>query len=115
MVLIFFDLFMPQGCPFFLIFLIIPIEFISYFFRLVSLSARLFANMMGGHSLLVVLAGFSWMMYNSTNSLIFLLGIIPFIIIFFLFFLETGIAVIQAVVFSILSCIYMHDSVNLSH
>ena len=52
----FFNLFMPQGCPFILIFFIIPIEFISYVFRLVSLSARLFANMMAGHSLLAVLA-----------------------------------------------------------
>merc|ERR1712134_155793 len=51
----FFNLFMPQGCPFILIFFIIPIEFVSYVFRLVSLSARLFANMMAGHSLLAVL------------------------------------------------------------
>jgi ATP synthase subunit 6 len=111
----FFDLFLPQGCPFILFFFLIPIEFMSYFFRLVSLSARLFANMMAGHSLLVVVAGFSWMMYNSTNSLILLLGTIPLVIIFFLFFLETGIAIIQAVVFTILSCIYMDDAVNLSH
>merc|ERR1711937_773937 len=61
----FFNLFMPQGCPFILIFFIIPIEFVSYVFRLVSLSARLFANMMAGHSLLAVLAGFSWVMFNS--------------------------------------------------
>merc|ERR1712147_481846 len=66
----FFSLFMPQGCPFALTFFIIPIEFLSYVFRLVSLSARLFANMMAGHSLLAVLAGFSWTMFNSNSSVI---------------------------------------------
>jgi len=111
----FFSLFMPQGCPFMLIFFIIPIEFISYVFRLVSLSARLFANMMAGHSLLAVLAGFSWVMYNSTSSLIILLGTIPLFVVFLLFVLETGVAVVQAVVFTILSCMYMDEAVNLSH
>merc|ERR1712210_255321 len=87
----FFNLFMPQGCPFGLIFFLILIEFISYIFRLVSLSARLFANMMAGHSLLAVLAGFSWVMFNSTNSLIILVGTIPLFVVFVLFVLETGV------------------------
>jgi ATP synthase subunit 6 len=111
----FFNLFMPQGCPFILIFLIIPIEFVSYVFRLVSLSARLFANMMAGHSLLAVLVGFSWTMFNSTNSLIILLGTIPLFVIFLLFFLETGVAIVQSVVFTILACMYMDEAVSLSH
>jgi len=111
----FFNLFMPQGCPFILIFFIIPIEFISYVFRLVSLSARLFANMMAGHSLLAVLAGFSWVMFNSSNSLILLVGTLPLFIVFLLFFLETGVAIVQAVVFTILSCMYMDEAVNLTH
>ena len=55
----FFGLFMPSGCPLPLIFVLIPIEFISYSFRLVSLSVRLFANMMAGHTLLKVIVGFS--------------------------------------------------------
>jgi len=111
----FFGLFMPQGCPFGLIFFIIPIELLSYVFRLVSLSARLFANMMAGHSLLAVLAGFSWVMFNSTSSAIILVGTIPLFVVFILFVLETGVAVVQAVVFTILSCIYMDEAVNLSH
>merc|ERR1712193_333936 len=111
----FFNLFLPQGCPFGLIFLIIPIEFVSYVFRLVSLSARLFANMMAGHSLLAVLAGFSWVMFNSTSSTIILVGTIPLFVVFLLFVLETGVAIVQAVVFTILSCIYMDEAVNLSH
>ena len=111
----FYSLFMPQGCPFILIFFIIPIEFISYVFRLISLSARLFANMMAGHSLLAVLAGFSWGMYNSNSSLIIIVGTIPLLVVFLLFFLETGVAIVQAVVFTILSCMYMDEAVNLSH
>jgi len=111
----FFNLFMPQGCPFVLIFLIIPIELLSYVFRLISLSARLFANMMAGHSLLAVLVGFSWTMFNSTNSLIILLGTIPLFVIFLLFFLETGVAMVQSVVFTILACMYMDEAVSLSH
>merc|ERR1711937_388735 len=94
----FFGLFMPQGCPFGLIFFIIPIELLSYVFRLVSLSARLFANMMAGYSLLAVLVGFSWTMFNSTNSLIILLGTIPF-----------------CNFFTILACMYMDEAVSLSH
>merc|ERR1711959_846509 len=111
----FFGLFMPQGCPFGLVFFIIPIELLSYVFRLVSLSARLFANMMAGHSLLAVLAGFSWVMFNSTSSTIILVGTIPLFIVFLLFFLETGVAIVQAVVFTILSCMYLDEALNLSH
>ena len=55
----FLSLFMPAGCPIALSLLIIPIELISYSFRLVSLSVRLFANMMAGHTLLKVIVGFS--------------------------------------------------------
>jgi ATP synthase subunit 6 len=111
----FFGLFVPQGCPFALIFFIIPIEFVSYVFRMVSLSARLFANMMAGHALLAVLAGFSWTMFNSYDVSIMLLGLGPMIVVFLLFFLETGVAIVQAVVFTILSCMYIDEAVNLSH
>ena len=55
----FLNLFMPPGCPINLILLLIPIEIISYSFRVVSLSVRLFANMMAGHTLLKVIVGFS--------------------------------------------------------
>jgi F-type H+-transporting ATPase subunit a len=55
----FLNLFMPSGCPIFLILLLVPIEIISYSFRVVSLSVRLFANMMAGHTLLKVIVGFS--------------------------------------------------------
>jgi F-type H+-transporting ATPase subunit a len=55
----FFSLFLPAGTPLALMFLLIPIEFISYSFRVVSLSVRLFANMMAGHTLMKVIVGFS--------------------------------------------------------
>jgi F-type H+-transporting ATPase subunit a len=55
----FFNLFLPAGSPLPLMFLLIPLEFFSYTFRLVSLSVRLFANMMAGHTLLKVIVGFS--------------------------------------------------------
>jgi len=111
----FFNLFMPQGCPFFLLFLLIPIEFVSYIFRVVSLSARLFANMVAGHCLLAVLASFGWGMYNCNDSMTILLANIPILAVFILYFLETSIAMVQALVFTILSCMYMDNAVNLSH
>lgn len=55
----FLELFLPSGIPFFLIPLLVPIELLSYSFRLVSLSVRLFANMLAGHTLMKVFSGFS--------------------------------------------------------
>merc|ERR1712224_444201 len=103
----FFGLFMPAGCPFALIFLLIPIEFISYVFRLLSLSARLAANMLAGHTLLAVIATFGFNMFNSTDYKVILFGTLPLIAIFVLFALETFVAMVQSLIFTILSCIYM--------
>lgn len=108
----FFSLFLPSGTSAALAFLLVPIELISYIFKPVSLSIRLFANMMGGHTLLKVIAGFSWSLMSCTGVLFFfhyfvLLILIP------LFGLEVGVALIQAFVFSILICIYLNDAINL--
>ena len=111
----FFSLFMPTGCPLILQFLLIPIELISYVFRLLSLSARLAANMMAGHTLLAVIAGFGFNMFNSTDYKIILFGTIPLIAVFIVFFLEIFVSMVQAVIFTILSCIYMDEAVQLSH
>ena len=54
-------------------------------------------------------------MFNSSNSVILLLGTLPLFVVFLLFFLETGVAIVQAVVFTILSCMYLDEAVNLSH
>jgi F-type H+-transporting ATPase subunit a len=110
--LTYFGHFLPAGCPFPLYPLIIPIEAISYTFRIVSLSVRLFANMMAGHTLLAVLAGFGWTMVNASVSLCFLHPL-PIFVVFVLVFLETGVAIIQAYVFAILSCMYLDEAINL--
>jgi F-type H+-transporting ATPase subunit a len=99
---------MPAGCPLPLIFLLIPIEFISYTFRLVSLSVRLFANMMAGHTLLKVIVGFSWSMILMGDFFL-LANLFPMAILFILTFLELGVALIQAYVFTILTCMYLKD------
>ena len=78
----------------------------SYFIRPVSLSLRLFANMMAGHVLLKVLAGF-------VVTLGLLFGWIPLVAVFGITLLEIMVALIQAYVFALLTCIYLNDAVNL--
>ena len=104
----FFSLFMPAGCPVPLMFLLVPIEFISYSFRLVSLSVRLFANMMAGHTLLKVIVGFSFSMILMGDSMI-IVNLFPIALLFVLTFLEVAVALIQAYIFTILTCIYLKD------
>lgn len=104
----FFNLFLPTGAPLALMFLLIPIEFISYTFRLVSLSVRLFANMMAGHTLLKVIVGFSWSMILM-GDIFLVANLFPVLILFILTFLEIGVAAIQAYVFTILTCMYLKD------
>jgi ATP synthase subunit 6 len=108
----FFSLFLPSGTSVALSFLLIPIEFISYIFKPISLSIRLFANMMAGHTLLKVIVGFSYILLGSTGIL-FLLQFIPLLILIPLFGLELGVALIQSFVFSTLICIYLNDCINL--
>lgn len=103
-----FSLFMPSGCPFPLIFLLVPIEFISYTFRLVSLPVRLFANMMAGHTLMKVFIGFSWSMILMGDFFL-IANLFPLAVIFVLTFLELGVAAVQAYIFTILTCIYLKD------
>lgn len=104
----FFNLFLPSGAPLALMFLLIPIEFISYTFRIVSLSVRLFANMMAGHTLLKVIVGFSWSMILM-GDVFLVANLFPVLILFILTFLEIGVAAIQAYVFTILTCMYLKD------
>jgi F-type H+-transporting ATPase subunit a len=101
-------LFVPSGVPIFLLPLIVVIEVFSYFTRPISLSVRLFANMMAGHTMLKVFAGF-------VVALGVLLGWAPLAFIVALTALEVLIAVLQAYVFTILTCIYMHDAFHPHH
>lgn len=108
----FFSLFLPSGTSIVLALLLVPIELISYVFKPISLSIRLFANMMAGHTLLKVIAGFAYTLMGNTGIL-FLLHYVPLLILIPLFGLELGVALIQSFVFSILICIYLNDSINL--
>ena len=108
----FFSLFVPSGCPLGLLPLLVLIEFISYLSRNVSLGLRLGANILSGHMLLNILAGFT---YNimSMGLLYFLLGLIPLLFIIAFSGLEIGIAFIQAQVFVVLTASYIKDSLEL--
>lgn len=107
-----FSLFLPAGTTFPLSLLLVPIEFVSYMFKPISLSVRLFANLMAGHTLLKVIAGFGWGLMGC-SGLLFLAHYVPIAVLFPLFGLELAVALIQAYVFSILSCIYLNDALNL--
>lgn len=107
-----FNLFLPSGSPILLAPLLVPIELISYTFRVISLAVRLFANMMAGHTLLKVIIGFSWSMLTS-GGFLFITHFIPLIVVFILIGLEVGVAIIQAYIFTILTCIYFSDGINL--
>ena len=102
------ELFVPKGVPIILLPLIIIIEIISYLSRPVSLSVRLFANMMAGHTMLKVFGGF-------VISLGLLGGWLPLGFSVALTGLEILIAFLQAYVFAILTCIYLNDALNLHH
>jgi ATP synthase subunit 6 len=108
----FLNLFLPSGSSIFLVPLLVPIELLSYLSRVVSLPVRLFANMMSGHILLKVIAGFAWSMLN-VNSFIFIAHFVPLILLIILTGLEFGVAMIQAYVFTILTCMYINDALNL--
>lgn len=103
-----FSLFLPANTTFFLALLLVPIEFISYIAKPISLGVRLFINLMAGHSLLKVIVGFSWGMLTLENFTSIGL-ILPMIILVLLFGLELGVALIQTYVFIILTCIYIQD------
>ena len=102
------ELFVPKGVPIALLPLIIIIEIISYLSRPISLSVRLFANMMAGHTMLKVFGGF-------VISLGLLGGWLPLGFSVALTGLEILVAFLQAYVFAILPCIYLNDALNLHH
>jgi F-type H+-transporting ATPase subunit a len=110
--LVFFSLLVPAGCPLALLPLLVLIEFISYLARNISLGLRLGANILSGHMLLNILAGFT---YNiMTNGIIsFFFGLVPLAFIIAFSGLELGIAFIQAQVFIVLSASYIKDALDL--
>ena len=101
----FFGLFVPKGVPMIMLPLMIPIEIISYLSRPISLSVRLFANMMAGHTMLKIFAGFIVPLG--------IFGVAPLMVDVALTALEVLIAFLQAYVFTILTCLYLNESINL--
>ena len=100
--------FVPAGVPAPLLAILVPIEVLSYFVRPASLSLRLFANMMAGHTMLKVFGGF-------VVALGFIGGWAPLALIVALTGLEIGIALLQAYVFAVLSCLYLNDALHMHH
>ncbi|HEX2887619.1 F0F1 ATP synthase subunit A [Vineibacter terrae] len=104
----FFSFFVPKGVPAVMLFLLVPIEILSYLIRPVSLSIRLFANMMAGHTMLKVFAGF-------VIGLGVLGGWAPMALNVVLTGFEVLVAFLQTYVFAVLTCIYLNDALHLEH
>jgi F-type H+-transporting ATPase subunit a len=107
-------LFVPSGVPVVLLPLLVVIEVISYFTRPLSLSVRLFANMMAGHAMLKVFGAFV-VMFLLAGSLWAPLGIAPLALMVALTGLEILVAFLQAYVFAVLTCIYLNDALHMHH
>lgn len=106
----FFNLFLPSGAPIVIIPFLVIIEIISYFARVFSLSIRLFANIIAGHTLLKILINFSFIIFLKLPTwLITLIGLFPFLLVIIIVFLEVAIAFLQAYVFTVLLCLYIKD------
>ncbi len=105
----FFSFFAPAGCPIYVMPLLVPIEILSYLIRPISLSVRLFVNMMAGHIMLKTFAGF----IVALGSFYVVPGIAPLALTIALTGLEFAIAFLQAYVFTVLTCIYLQDAIHL--
>jgi F-type H+-transporting ATPase subunit a len=101
----FFRFFLPEGIPFYIIPIFVPIEIISYFTRPISLSVRLFANMLAGHTLMKVMAIFTISMGA--------LGILPLLFNTVMIGFEIFVALLQAYIFTLLSCLYLNDALHM--
>ena len=107
----FLHFFVPSGAPKAMLPLLVPIEILSYCVRPISLSVRLFCNMMAGHTMLKVFAGF----IISLGTYYLIPGIAPLAITVVLIGFEFAVAFLQAYIFTVLTCIYLNDVVNLGH
>ena len=101
----FLRLFVPEGVPIILLLLLVPIELLSYFIRPFTLSIRLFANMLAGHTMLAIFGGFA--------ASVGLLAILPVALDVAILALEVLVAALQAYVFAILTCLYLRDALHL--
>ena len=97
---------MPEGVSIVLLVVLVPIEILSYIIRPFTLSIRLFANMLAGHTMLAIFGGFAGQRSAS-------FAILPVGINIAMFALEILVAVLQAYVFTILTCLYLRDALHL--
>lgn len=104
--------FAPEGVSPVLLAIVAPIEVISYLSRLVSLSVRLFANMLAGHVMLKVFATFV-VLLGGAGGVMAILSPLPLVLSIALVGFEILVAFLQAYVFAILTCIYLHDAIHL--
>ncbi|MEZ6029466.1 MAG: F0F1 ATP synthase subunit A [Hyphomonadaceae bacterium] len=112
----FFKIFVPSGVPVALLFIVTPIEIISFLSRPISLGMRLFANMLGGHVALKVFAGFVPSLAVALGGLGMLMGgllVMPLIV--GVTALEFLVAFLQAYVFAMLTCVYLNDALGEAH
>ena len=109
----FFKIFVPSGVPAPMLIMLVPIEIISFISRPISLSVRLFANMLAGHIALKIFAGFIGTLLAA--GVWGLLAPLPLALTVALTALEVLVAVLQAYVFAVLTCIYLSDAVHGSH
>jgi F-type H+-transporting ATPase subunit a len=107
----FLTLFVPKA-PWYLLILLVPIEVISFLTRPISLSVRLFANMLAGHTMLAVFGGFV-VLLGGAGGVLSLLSIAPMALIVAIMLLELLVAFLQAYVFAILTCIYLNEALHL--
>jgi F-type H+-transporting ATPase subunit a len=103
-------LFFPEDVPLYIAPLLIPVELITYCARPITLSVRLFANMVAGHAMMKIFAGFAIAL---ASSALFPLAALPIAINVLLIVFEIFICILQAYVFTILSCIYLNDAINM--
>jgi F-type H+-transporting ATPase subunit a len=111
----FLRLFVPHGVPGYILPLVVVIEVISFLSRPISLSVRLFANMLAGHITLKVFAGFVTMLSASLGVFGLAVGILPLALTVAITALEFLVAFLQAYVFTILTCIYLNDAIHPGH
>jgi F-type H+-transporting ATPase subunit a len=114
----FFNLFVPSGVPWYMLLILVPIEIISFISRPLSLSVRLFANMLAGHIALKIFAGFCGTLLAASlyNGQIWgILAPLPMALTVALTALEVLVAVLQAYVFAVLTCVYLNDAVHGAH
>lgn len=116
----FLKLFAPSGVPWYMLLFVTPIEIISFFLRPVTLSLRLFGNMLGGHVAMKVFAGFIVSLGGLAAAggvayLAYLAAVLAFGGVVALTALEFLVAFLQAFVFAVLTCVYLNDAVHADH